>query len=170
MKRSIESEEFSTIHWNEDYVISVFKIVAYYGFDTMDDIAMFCSIKKSFYDWAERYVFERCLTITTAIQERYADYNVFQVRRFFPRKSLLICKNRILLKTLRFINHIRKQCLYHASFTVIVNGEPVYNFYYGIDGLNYKTFTFNDYVVPGAKFDMNNQLVSKIRFTVELKK
>lgn len=170
MKRSRESGEFPTTHWNEDFVINVFKVVAYYGFDDMDDIAMFCSIKKSFYDWAERYLFERCLTIATVIQERYADYNVFQIKRFFPRKSLLICKNQIILKSLSFIEPLEYERLYHASFTVIVNGEPVYYSYYGINGLRYKTFTFNDYVIPGTKFVSNNQLYSKIRFTVELKK
>lgn len=167
MKRSRESEEF--VDWNEVYVLQVFKIVAYYGFDNMDDIAMFCSIKKSFYDWAEKYLFERCLTITTGVQERYADYTIFQIGRFFPRKSLLICKNQIILKYLTFINPIRKQCLHHASFTVIVNGEPVYNCYYGIDGFMYNTFKFNDYVIPSAEFDFNNQLVGGIRFTVKRK-
>lgn len=165
MKRSRESE-FPTIHWNEDYVISVFKMVAYYGFDNMDDIAMFCSIKKSFYDWAEKYVFERCLTIATIIQKEYADHNVFQVKRFFPRKSLLICKNQISLKCLSFIIPIRKQCLYYASFTVIVNGQPVYYCSYGIDGISYKTF--NDYVVPSMKLDLNYDLYSKIVFSVKI--
>lgn len=166
MKRSRESGEFPTTHWNEDFVINVFKVVAYYGFDDMDDIAMFCSIKKSFYDWAERYLFERCLTITTIVTEIYADYNIFQIKRFFPRKSLLICKNRIILKCISFIEPIRYGCLYHASFTVIVNGEPVYYCYYGKAELRGKTLTFNDYVLPSLNFVSNNQ----IRFTVELKK
>ena len=62
MKRERVFLDASPIFWNGN-IISVFKIVAYYGFDNMQDISMFSTISKYFYDWMNDNVIARGILI-----------------------------------------------------------------------------------------------------------
>lgn len=132
MKRKIVSEENFIL--NEEYVIRVFKIVAFYGFDTMDELSLFSTISKSFYDWMNQHVLLRGVFIDS-------DVNDYICNNFaFPRPSLLKTKKKIFLYRVEYSMEFKDN--FKMSFFGIAKDRLIYHVYYDSGVFKYDTLSY----------------------------
>lgn len=172
MKRKIESLAENLI-WNGN-IISVFKIVAYHGFDNMQDISMFSTISKYFYDWMNENVIIRCtyfkfVKILKTVPAPEYHYFVYA----FPRLSLLKIKE-ILVDTIHFLEPQYSSNIEEFSIRVIF---PITKRYFVVrfgresDDIHMIASDLSDYFIPRLEFIRNENRLKfvKIKFFVKVK-
>lgn len=151
MKREREFLDASPIFWNGN-IISVFKIVAYYGFDNMQDISMFSTISKYFYDWMNENVIARGILILD-IHEIVVSHYKTVLNYPFPKLSLLKNYKMIDLVVHKCNTRNFKSCL----LTCIVNGNIILQSSYGKN--IFKTFKNNKNLMCSHIKVKNNQII-----------
>lgn len=155
MKRKIVSEEYSSHFLNKEYILNVFKIVAFYGFDNMKDICIFSMISKSFYDWTNQNVILRGLFLdfykfkTEVIDCVFYDFA-------FPRLSLLKLHDRILLYCIEFDYELNSHAINELSLTGISKNRLILRVRFGKESRHlYETVTEDSYMNPILEFKEN---------------
>lgn len=151
MKREREFLDASPIFWNGN-IISVFKIVAYYGFDNMQDISMFSTISKYFYDWMNDNVIARGI-LTITIHERV---NVFKTMNNYPLPRVSLLNKCIVLHTHKCtISH--KRNLICVTLVCIFNNNIILAASYGKNiSKTYRNDESLRYMKPSIGFKTNN--------------
>lgn len=172
MKRKID-EDVQLCEWNGN-IISVFKIVAYHGFDNMKDISMFSTISKYFYDWMNENVIIRCtyfnfLKILKTVPA--PEYHSFVYA--FPRLSLLKIKE-ILVDTIHFLEPQYSSNIEEFSIRVIFPTTKRYfvvRFGRESNDIHMIASDLSDYFIPRLEFIRNENRLKfvKIKFFVKVK-
>lgn len=169
MKRKEVSIENAPCVWHEAHVMQVFKVVAFYGFDKMQDISMFCSLTREFYDWANRNVIVRALVIRFCKQKEKRVYYGFFAKSCLPTSALLKLHNSIELRGISFKKSVIASSITEVSYCAILNDALVAHVRAGkyfVNNAEKKTFASSWLTVRiEPVFEENNlERLKKIKF------
>ena len=172
MKRKL-NDDIQICEWNGN-IISVFKIVAYHGFDNMKDISMFSTISKYFYDWMNENVILRCTYFHFLKLLKIApgpEYHSFVYS--FPRLSLLKIKKEIVVDIIDFLEPQYSSNIEEFSIRIIFpNTKRYFVVRFGRESNDVCMIAsdLSNYFIPRLEFIRNIEFkIVKIKFYVKLK-
>lgn len=128
----------------------VFKLIAFYGFDNMTDISMFCSITKSFYAWANTNVIIRCVAFCFVKQYKSKPTQLVYVNQPYPSRALLLLHPKIHVMGFSFIEPLYDEQIEEVLFNVIYNNYPLIAVRFGRESPEYtfEGFELQSFIEP----------------------